>query len=113
VIIALIGSSCYKDMMEQHQEKLESEGHKVLLPAFDSYPDLDELGVCKYNRSNIEKADEVHLFWDQRTTGTIFDFGMTFALRKRLVIQYIQQKTLRGVMEKYQQSFEEIAYAIT
>jgi len=107
MIITIIGSSCYREMMEEHKKLLENDGHTVFLPAFDSYPELDELGVCTYNRNIIEKADVVHLFWDQRTTGTVFDFGMVFALRKRFVIQYMQEKTLRGVMEKYEKSIQE------
>jgi hypothetical protein len=77
------------------------DGHDVRTPAFDMHPDLDELGICEYNRGLIEWADEVHVIWDGRSVGVIFDLGMLFALRKPLVIEYIESKTFKGVMEKY------------
>jgi len=99
--ITLIGSSQYKDIFFAVKERLESQGHKVSIPAFDSHKDLDDLGVCEYNRALIEWADEVHIIWDQRSTGTVFDFGMCFMSRKPIVIEYMEEKTFRGVMEKY------------
>lgn len=99
--IALIGSSQYQNKFGEIKARLESEGHDVRCPAFDSHEQLDELGICEYNREIIEWADEVHVIWDQRSVGTVFDFGMCFASRKPLAIEYIEPKTFRGVMEKY------------
>ena len=82
MIITIIGTTSYKNKMLAHKRDLEGNGDTVLIPAFDDKPELDDLGVCQYNRELIEKADEVHMFWDQRSVGTIFDFGMVFALRK-------------------------------
>jgi hypothetical protein len=104
----IIGSHAYASNMMVHKEKLVNDGHEVLMPAFDNLPGLDDLGVCKYNRDQIEQADEVHMFWDQRSLGTIFDMGMVFALRKKMKIIYLEPKTLRGVFEKYsKESLEE------
>ncbi len=102
--IAIIGTTSYQDKMKIHKAQLEKDGHEVFIPAFDSHPDLDDLGVCKFNRGLIEKADEIHMFWDQRSSGTVFDFGMVFALRKPFKIIYMEEKTFRGVMEKYSAS---------
>ena len=102
--ITIIGTTSYQSLMSAHRFKLESSGHEVSLPAFDSHPNLDGFGVCRYNRDLILNSDEVHLFWDQRSMGTVFDFGMCFALGKPVKIIYMEQKTFRGVMEKYQES---------
>lgn len=67
--------------------------------------EFDDYRICTYNRTIIEWADEVHIMWDQRSMGTIFDFGMAFALRKPIKIVYMEEKTFRGVMEKYADSF--------
>jgi len=99
--ILLIGSSQYRDKFIKAKERLESEGHEVRIPAFDDHPDLDDLGVCKHNRSLIEWSEEVHLIWDRRSSGTVFDFGMVFMARKPLVIEYLEEKTFAGVMQKY------------
>jgi len=99
--ITIIGTTSYKSKMLAHKAELEEQGHTVFIPAFDDFAGLDDLGVCEYNRALIEQADEVHAFWDQRSVGTIFDFGMCFALRKPMRIIYMETKTFRGVMEKY------------
>ncbi len=98
--IALIGSSQYAERFRDVESRLQNEGHDVRTPAFDM-GGLDELGICKHNRALIEWADEVRVLWDGRSMGTIFDFGMVFALQKPFVIEYIEPKTFRGVMEKY------------
>ncbi len=104
--IAIIGTTSYQDKMLKHKRFLEQfGGHQVRVPAFDNAPDLDALGVCEHNREMIEWADTVHLLWDQRSTGSIFDFGMVFALRKPFKIIYMEQKTFRGVMEKYEKAW--------
>lgn len=101
--VTIIGSSQYRDKFFEHKTTLESSGdYEVTIPAFDDHKDLDELGVCEFNRAAIEWADEVHIIWDQRSVGTIFDFGMAFALRKPVHIIYMESKTFRGVMEKYE-----------
>lgn len=100
--ITIIGSTQYKSKFLSHKEYLSAQGHEVLIPAFDDHNNLDDLGVCEYNRKLIEQADEVHIIWDQRSLGTVFDFGMTFALRKPIKIIYMETKTFRGVMEKYE-----------
>jgi nucleoside 2-deoxyribosyltransferase len=100
--ITLIGSTQYRDRFLSLKADLESQGHEVKIPAFDDHKDLDDLGVCEYNRSLIEWADEVHMIWDRRSTGTIFDFGMTFALRKPFKIEYLEPKTFENVMKKYE-----------
>lgn len=102
--ITIIGSTQYKDKILKHKSDMVSLGNEVMIPAFDDMLNLDELGVCEYNRKLIEWCDEVHVIWDQRSIGTIFDFGMTFAMQKPIKIIYIEPKTFRGVFEKYEYS---------
>lgn len=102
--ITIIGSTQYKQKFLDLKERLEKEGNEVCIPAFDDHPELDELGVCLFNREKIEWADRIHLIWDRRSTGTIFDFGMCFMARKPLVIEYLEPKTLENLMRKYSES---------
>jgi len=104
--IALIGSSQYRRKFHDLREKLIAQGNTVLTPLFDDCP-LDELGMCEHNRSIIEQADKVVLIWDRRSVGSVFDFGMVFALRKPFEIAYLEPKTMEGVMEKYSESTRE------
>ena len=100
--IALIGSTNLAPRFQVEAAKLRHLGHVVRSPAFDDSLDLDELGICEHNRELIAWADEVHIMWDQRSTGTIFDFGMAFALHKPIHIVYMEAKTIAGVMRKYE-----------
>ncbi len=100
--IAIIGSHQYKEKFLKHKEELESEGHEVRIPALDDHPELDEYYVCKYNRDMIRWADRIDMIWDQRSLGTVFDFGMVFMAEKLFNIVYVEPKTIKGVMEKYE-----------
>lgn len=100
--IAIIGSSQYQRKISEYYLPLRQAGHEVRMPAFDERSELDALGVCEYNRGIIEWADEVHIFWDQRSPGTLFDFGMAFALRKPVKVVYLEPKTFAEVLKKYE-----------
>lgn len=105
--VVIIGSTQYKQKIEKHRRKLKRKGDTVRIPAFDDHKELDELGVCKYNRELIKWADEVHIIWDKRSMGTIFDFGMAFALEKPIRIIYLEPKTFEGVMRKYEREWRD------
>lgn len=98
--ICIIGSTQYRDRILEWQKTLEEMGHEVKIPAFDD-DKLTALEVCEYNRAVIAEADEVHMLWDQRSLGVIFDFGMVFALKKKLKIIFLNKITFRGLMEEY------------
>jgi hypothetical protein len=104
--ILIIGSTQYLNRMLIHRDILVGQGHEVRIPAFDSHPTLDELGMCISNREDVRWSEEVHLIWDRRSTGTIFDFGMVFMAEKPLKIIYLEPKTFENVMRKYEESFE-------
>jgi len=102
--IAIIGSTAYKERMLAYKKLLESiyKDIKVSIPAFDDHPELNELGICKYNLWKIKEADRVDIFWDCRSMGTIFDFGMAFALGKPIKVVYLEPKTFMNVMRQYE-----------
>jgi len=101
--IAIIGTHCYIDKMVKHKEELEKEGHEVRLPVLDNHPvECKEIDICSNNLASIIWCDEVHIFWDQRSIGTMFDFGMVFALMKPIKIIYMESKTLKNLLEQYE-----------
>ena len=67
-------------------EKLRDEGHHVHFPPDDA-PQDDPTGVeiCRTHLDAMKPADEVHVFWDVMSYGSHFDFGMAFALAKKVV----------------------------
>jgi len=68
-------------------DALEKYGFEVHWPPRDT-PQDDPTGlqICKYNSVAIWEADVVHVIWDGKSTGVLFDLGMTFALGKRIVV---------------------------
>lgn len=107
--VMIIGSSQLVDKMKRHKEGLEKNGFEVRLPILDytikdnsfngEYTDYE---ISWINRDNIKWADFVHILWDRRSIGTIFDFGMAFALGKNIRIIYLSDKTFEGIMKKYE-----------
>ena len=77
-----------KREMSEYIAKLKSEGKKVYYPGTDTNQ-LDSIGyrICDDNRKAIEG----------KSTGSFFDLGMSFALKKRLYIvnksEYVMTKT--------------------
>lgn len=60
-------------------EKLEKAGHKVYWPLRDTnQDDPTGLRICTDNAKGIIWADEIHVWWDPNSQGSLFDFGMSF-----------------------------------
>jgi len=98
--IFIIGSTSYQDKMGKYKQMLEREGHSVRMPLFDDST-KDELQICLTNIESIREAGEVHVFWDQRSMGTAFDFGAAMALGKKTKLVYYNKKTFLNVMKWY------------
>ncbi len=61
--------------------------HRVYWPARDTdQSDPIGLQICKVNRNAIIAADEVHVWWNPASTGSLFDLGIAFALGKDIVL---------------------------
>lgn len=104
--IYILGSTAYQARMQEHAFKLMSQGHEPVVPVFDS-DKKGVLSVLTANRMAMEWADEVHLIYDGRSYGSIFDFGMCFAMRKPLKVIYISPKNIVEGMKEYEKSCEQ------
>ena len=104
--ILIIGSTIYFNRMQSYARTLISQGHEPIMPAFDS-EETSVLETLTRNRRWMEMADEVHLIYDGRSYGSIFDFGMCFAMRKPLKIIYISPKNIVVGMQEYEESWED------
>jgi len=74
---------------ETHAEivsKLEAEGFSVHWPARDTNQD-DPIGlrICADNIAAIAAADVIHVLWDGKSQGALFDLGAAFALGKKVI----------------------------
>ena len=108
--IAIIGSTQYSRKMTQYAESIQNNATEIRLPVFD-HDKSTELEIFNANCENIKWADRVDIFWDQRSMGTIFDFGMAFALHKPIHIEYMEPQTFANGMGAYEKSLtiDEIA----
>lgn len=92
---------------EKYVLGLEMAGNKVHWPPRDTNQN-DSVGlcICQDNRQAIEDADEVHIWWNDKSQGSLFDFGMAFALRKKIVlanphlVQSTSQKSFSNILLK-------------
>lgn len=66
--------------------RLEAEGYKVHWPPRDTDQD-DPIGlrICRDNAAAIAAADVVHVVWDGKSQGCLFDLGVAFASGKKVV----------------------------
>jgi nucleoside 2-deoxyribosyltransferase len=87
IICSVRGTSdIYKKNLEKYVCELESQGHSVHLPHRDTKQDNKGIDICKQNRTAIESADEIHIFYSENSQGTHFDMGVAFTARKPIKI---------------------------
>lgn len=75
--------------MDKYIKKLESDGCNVFYPTRDNpYEHTDDVGyiICETNVKAIRDADEVHIFFDKDSKGSLFDIGASFGLNKKIVL---------------------------
>lgn len=77
--------------IRNHIDSLERAGHEVHWPYRDTdQSDINGINICIANREAIYSADEIHIWFDNNSQGSLFDIGMTFAFlrntSKKLVL---------------------------
>ena len=83
-----------KKMCRTYVKKLEKKGHKTYFPARDTPQESTTAEeILKANLDGIEWAEEVHVFWDGSSYGTIFDLGNAYALDKPIKVIYVAART--------------------
>lgn len=83
-----------KEKMKVYISNLENNGVKVYYPTRNnSYELTDTIGyiICSENTKAIREADEIHIFWDKNSSGSLFDLGAAFILNKHLVIANVDE----------------------
>lgn len=65
---------------------LESNGWDVHWPPRDTNQN-DKIGyaICSENLKAIKESEVIHIVWDGKSQGCLFDLGMAFALNKKIV----------------------------
>ena len=66
-------------------DKLSQDGWEVYWPSRDTAQDGTSAHICTANYQAILEAEAVHIIWDGKSQGCLFDLGMAFALSKRII----------------------------
>lgn len=73
----------WRDGLLAYTHSLERQGHEVHLPFRDTNQnDRTGFAICQNHAGNMANADEVHVAYDGKSEGWLFDLGMAFALGK-------------------------------
>lgn len=95
-----------RDRLESYTTILENQGHSVHLPHRDTEQEATGLAICTQNVQAITEADEVHIFYTSKSTGSHFDMGAAFVLNKDIrVIQnekYGEGKSFPRMLTEWQ-----------
>ena len=95
-IICPVRSASTKQQIEIHNyiSALKGRGDNVYYPAADTNQ-IDSVGyrICSDNKKAIAESDEVHIYWDKDSQGSLFDLGMAFAVNKPLKIINVVEPT--------------------
>jgi nucleoside 2-deoxyribosyltransferase len=73
--------------INNYVNSLENQGYQVYWPYRDT-DQSDNIGyrICTDNRKAIYESDEIHVWFNSNSSGTLFDLGMAWALQKKLVL---------------------------
>ncbi|MCD6398591.1 MAG: hypothetical protein J7L08_01605 [Candidatus Aenigmarchaeota archaeon] len=70
-----------KKFIEGYITELKEKGYEVYNPINDTdQNDPYGLKICLENRKAIANADEIHIYWNPKSTGSIFDLGIVFGM---------------------------------
>ena len=88
---------------------LEDKGTKVHWPPRDTNQD-DPIGfdICTQNKQAIKDADEVHVVWDEKSQGCLFDLGMAFSMDKKINIVDIPEETSQKSFQNMMRHWAEV-----
>lgn len=88
---------------------LEDKGTQVHWPPRDTNQD-DPIGfdICTQNKQAIKDADEVHVVWDGKSQGCLFDLGMAFSMDKKITVVNIPEETSQKSFQNMMRYWAEV-----
>jgi len=77
------------DYVAEYVKRLEKEGNKVYFPHRDTSQNATPTIILLENWRGIKWCDEVHVIWNGKSFGTIFDLGNAYAIGKPIFVECI------------------------
>jgi nucleoside 2-deoxyribosyltransferase len=78
---------------EEVVKQLEREYEVHWPPRDTNQNDATGFRICCKNRDAIKSADVVHIIWDGKSQGSLFDLGMAFAFGKKIIPLELPEQT--------------------
>lgn len=104
-----------QNTIKEYVTKLEAEDWEVYWPFRDNpHQKTDRIGftICKYNCQKLLYADEVHIWYDKNSTGSVFDIGMFFIFVKALGFKKFVIINRGDILPTADKSFENVILAL-
>lgn len=98
----------HRQKLASHVRNMEAQGHEVYYPALDTDQSQDGLTICSQNRSGIESADLVDVFFVSSSMGSYFDLGQAFALGKKIRVIRNEPLTVGKSFQNMIQQWQEL-----
>lgn len=96
-----------KNFLEKYVKKLEKKKIKVYYPARDT-PQTNDSKVFERNLKAIKEANEIHVYWNSESRGSLVDFGNSIALGKKMF--FINLKEFETKENIYSRTLKEIHF---
>lgn len=96
--------------LEDYALHFETQGYSVHLPHRDTDQEGSGLEICLQNAHAISAADEIHIFYNSKSSGIHFDMGVAFVMdivcgnKKKIVVAE------NGIWEPGVKSFPQFLY---
>lgn len=76
-----------KNLINNYVSDIEEKGYSIHNPNRDTNQ-IDSIGfrICKDNGTAVAESQSIHIFYDSNSRGTLFDLGMSYYFKKKLVI---------------------------
>lgn len=103
-----------KKFLENYVSKLESKGYNVYYPTRDTQQEDITGGyrICSSNSQIIQNSDEVHVYWNKDSQGSLFDLGTAFSEHKirGLKVRSINRSDVEEIVSEQNSSnsFEQV-----
>jgi hypothetical protein len=99
-------------MIEAWVKTREAEGAFVYWPLRDTPQEDPSRGmkICDVNRHHLERSDIVAVYWNGRSTGSLFDLGMAWHARRPITL-INESDVRRAAMKTRSKCFESVLLA--
>jgi hypothetical protein len=96
-----------REFLENYKGEMKKRGFNAHYPANDTNQEADEGGyrICMDHCGEQDRAKQVHIYWNEGSTGSFVDLGTSLYLHKirGMKIKLINRKHVEEIVKKYEE----------